>query len=207
MKKININNPAEVISAALELTISQIEDAEIEMKGRMPPKVKKDKEEMIILHALLNANSKDGPFINPMENQKLEMISNLKKDLIHLSKEELIQQLAETRINLDIERKNHEAIGDAFGILQEKWRDVLNKQIKTGDNIRKKKTSDSSFHGKKYQLAISILEEIRPDKKWQPDDFKLFKKRMAKSGNELKDTPARRYFKKITGLESTKSVK
>lgn len=207
MKKINISNPAEVISAALELTMSQIKDAEIEMKGRMPPKVKKDKEEMLIMLALLNPNSKDGPFIDLTENEKLEMISNLKKDLIDLSKEELINKLAETQIDLYIKRKNHEAIGNAFGILQEKWRDVLNKPIKTGDKISKKKRSDASFHGKRYQLAKSILEEIRPNKKWQPEDFKVFKKMMAKSGNELKDTPARRYFKLITGLKSTKSIK
>ena len=46
MKKINIRNPAEVIAAALEETIKVIKGAEKEIRGRVPPKIIKEKEIM-----------------------------------------------------------------------------------------------------------------------------------------------------------------
>jgi hypothetical protein len=205
MKKINIRNPAEVVAGALEHMIKLFEDGEKEMKGRMPPKLIKEKELMMLM--LADMTSKDGPYILPNEGQKKEMIDAEKKQLAMLNKHELIDQLANAKIELNLITKQFESSRNAAIYLEEKWMANVNKTIEKGNKIREKKTSDGSHHGKRYQLSISVLNEIRPDKKWKSEDFKVFKRIMERSGNKLEDTPARRYFKKITGLTSTKSIK
>jgi hypothetical protein len=202
MKKINIRNPAEVIAAALEETIKVIKNAEKEMKGRTPPKIIKERE-IMELH-LANIMSNDGPYIDPTDDEKLKLIENFKKKIIHLTRAGLIHQFAETKINLDLETKQHQATVNALILLEERWMGVLDNKIITGNKIRTKKTSGDTYHGNKYQLSISTLNEIRPTKKWQPEDFKVFIKKMKSKGIDIKDTTARSHFFKVTGLRSTK---
>ena len=202
MKKINIRNPAEVIAAALEKTIKAIRGAEKEMRGRVPPKIIKEKEIMELY--LAKIMGKDGPYIDPTDIEKLEAINRFKKNIICLTKEELINQLSETKINLNLEIKRHQSTVNALILLEEKWMSVLDNKISTGNKIRAKKTQGGTYHGKKYQLSISTLNEIRPTKKWQPEDFKVFIKKMKSKGIDIKDTTARSHFFKVTGLRSTK---
>ena len=202
MKKINIRNPAEVIAAAFEETIKVIKDAEKEMRGRVPPKIIKEKEIMKLY--LAKIMGKDGPYVDPTDIEKLAAINRVKKNIICLTKEELINQLAETKINLDLEIKQHELTVNALILLEEKWMSVLDNKISTGNKIRAKKTQGGTYHGEKYQLSISTLNEIRPTKKWQPEDFKVFIKKMKSKGIDIKDTTARSHFFKVTGLRSTK---
>jgi hypothetical protein len=172
------------------------------MKGRMPPKIIKEKE-IMELH-LAHITSNEGPYINPTNDEKFKLIENFKKKIIHLTKEDLIHKFAETKMSLDLEIKQHQSTVNALILLEEKWIKLLDDRISKGNKIRTKKRSTDTYHGNKYQLSISTLHEIRPDKKWLPSDFKIFVKKMKLKGVDIKDTTARSHFFKVTGLRSTK---
>lgn len=205
LKKASRSDQIEVLSLMADRLI------ELQKKQTMSANEKK---EYKILEANLastnyfNATTKEDIWLGRPTDKDVEKNIKLNKEKYkNLSKEELIDKLAKFDLIAHTLRKElNAAQSEIKYFTSEFWFSHL-KSIIDGKKISRKKTSVESFHGKKYQIAVNILNELRPNKDWIPKDFLVFQRKIERSGNKLAYTTAKRYFEKITGIKSTKIIK
>lgn len=120
--------------------------------------------------------------------------------LIHLPSEELALDLAKSQILLELITPYYKEYEKQCNIFRGKYEKEIAKQYKAMEK-RSDAKNVSSPHLENFKVAETILANQKIY------DFTAFRRRLNKVlGKEIPNSTARNYFRKITGLASTKKL-
>ena len=170
-------------------------------------------EVMRFMEASGYANPNSTVFGRTRKSDNQSLISKAKSALNKLTKEELVQKLAIALLKIEDLEDSLDEDQDRHDFLYKYFENSLKKQLTdTSSRYVERSKGKAAAHNKKYMLAKIVMEEMVEEygtinASHAREFYKRFDAACSKNKLEYQSINTKRnYFKKITGIESTRKV-